>query len=373
MIHQKHTKLTKPIGGKWGRTEVAILGAPCDEIKKLVGEITEMLSQDWQVAYVDAEHNAPETTAWSALKFGARAQITDKISHYAMEQTKAEVHFFNDADLVIVNGNHFLAQNQIAWVHPKKSLEKKLAKLNNVGLIILEDDESVPTYLVNHLSGKEYQVIHRSELSTIKKHFLELIDENTPQLNGLVLLGGKSTRMNTDKSQLVYQSGLPHHAYMSNLLAGFCKNVYLSVRDEKQGNEYEQNTITDKFVGLGPYGGILSAFQHDPNAAWLVVAVDLPYLDESAIKQLTAKRNIHKAATCFIDRHNEFPEPLITIWEPRAYPILLNFLARGYSCPRKALINSDVEIITERSLESLTNVNTPEDLASAREILNRKA
>ena len=60
MTHQKHAKLARPNGGQWGRTEVAIMGAPCGEIKKLVGELTNSLANQFQVAYVDADHNAPK-------------------------------------------------------------------------------------------------------------------------------------------------------------------------------------------------------------------------------------------------------------------------------------------------------------------------
>ncbi len=56
-----------------------------------------------------------------------------------------------------------------------------------------------------------------------------------------------------------------------------------------------------------------------------------------------------------------FPDPLITLWEPRAYPVMLEFLGLGYSCPRKVLINSDVEIV-HGDQEWLTNVNTTEQL-----------
>jgi molybdopterin-guanine dinucleotide biosynthesis protein A len=55
------------------------------------------------------------------------------------------------------------------------------------------------------------------------------------------------------------------------------------------------------------------------------------------------------------------PEPLITIWEPKSYGTMLSFLAQGYSCPRKVLMNSDARIITAPNPEKLTNVNTPED------------
>jgi len=67
-------------------------------------------------------------------------------------------------------------------------------------------------------------------------------------------------------------------------------------------------------------------------------------------------------ATCFHNPETDFPEPLITIWEPRAYPRLLEFLSLGYSCPRKALINSDVQEIDIPDLQLLSNVNTPEEL-----------
>ena len=363
MAHQKHAKLTRPKGGQWGRNEVAIMGAPCGEIKKLVAELTESLAKDYQIAYVDADHNTPENDDWSALNYGASAQLTNKISHYAIELASTKAKYFNEADLVIVNGNHFRAESQIAWIHPKKSLEKKLEKLNNAGLIILDDDETtIPDYLANHLTGKDIKVVKRSDSASIKDYFLAIIQEDKPPLNGLVLIGGKSTRMNKDKSKLVYHGNLPQHEYLTNLLGKSCDKVFVSVRDETQAAEYEAGVITDKFIGLGPYGGILSAFQSNPNSAWLVVAVDLPYLDEATLSNLVTNRNTSKAATCFIDPKNEFPEPLITIWEPRAYPILLEFLSKGYSCPRKALINSDVEVINERDVKALTNVNTPEEL-----------
>jgi molybdopterin-guanine dinucleotide biosynthesis protein A len=361
MAHQKHAKLMRPEGGQWGRNEVAIMGAPCGEIKNLVSELTKSLEDKYKVAYVDAEHNAPERDNWSALNHGAVAQLTDNISHYSLELANGKPNFFNEADLVLVNGNHFKAQKQIAWIHPKKSLEKKLDKLTDVSLVILEDNEDIPDFLTDHLSGKDVKVIIRSDITAIQNFFLSLIDENKPLLNGLVLIGGKSTRMNKDKSQLVYNNNQPQHEFLTQLLGEFCDNVFVSVRDESQATDYAQETISDKFIGLGPFGGILSAFQFNPNAAWLVVAVDLPFLDEGTIGNLVQNRNTSKAATCFIDPKNEFPEPLITIWEPRAYPILLDFLSKGYSCPRKALINSEVEIITDREVKALTNVNTPEE------------
>ena len=67
------------------------------------------------------------------------------------------------------------------------------------------------------------------------------------------------------------------------------------------------------------------------------------------------------------------PEPLITIWEPKAYPILLSFLSQGYTCPRKALRNNDVHIIKAENADALINVNTLEELEKVKNILLEKS
>ena len=104
-------------------------------------------------------------------------------------------------------------------------------------------------------------------------------------------------------------------------------------------------SIEDKFLDLGVFGAICSAFMQNPNTAWLVLATDLPFVDQQLITDLLKARNPSKVATAIKGKTKEFVEPLITIYEPKAYPILLSYLAQGYSCPRKALINSDVAIV----------------------------
>ena len=60
---------------------------------------------------------------------------------------------------------------------------------------------------------------------------------------------------------------------------------------------------------------------------------------------------------------------MITIWEPSAYPVLLQFLAQGYCCPRKVLINSDIELLEAANPDALRNVNEPEEMKEVRKLL----
>jgi molybdopterin-guanine dinucleotide biosynthesis protein A len=195
-------------------------------------------------------------------------------------------------------------------------------------------------------------------------------DNDIPTINGLVLAGGKSKRMGSDKGLMEWH-GKEQRYYVAELLKKFCKEVFISCRaDQEKEIDANYKTLSDTFLNLGPYGGILSALRSDRTKAWLVVACDLPLLDERTIKYLVDKRNPESIATTFESPYDRLPEPLITIWEPQSYVILLDFLGRGYTCPRKVLINSDKTTLKPPYPEALMNVNTPEDAKTARKVLN---
>lgn len=196
-------------------------------------------------------------------------------------------------------------------------------------------------------------------------------ETDIPKLNGLVLAGGKSRRMGNPKDKINWH-GKEQRYFAADLLAPFCDEVFISCRQDQLENfDPNYNALTDTFLNMGPFGGILSALRSQRDKAWLVVACDLPLLDEKSLEFLIENRNIEKAATTYESPFDGLPEPLITIWEPKSYPLLLNFLGSGINCPRKVLINSDTLILKPGNPDSLMNVNTPEDMAKAQEILRK--
>ena len=206
----------------------------------------------------------------------------------------------------------------------------------------------------------QYEMI---DVKKITNHIANIVKETIPTIKGLVLVGGKSTRMGKDKSQLNY-FGKPQKEVVKELLENQNLETFYSIKDFSTSLEMTSE-ISDTFLNLGPFGGICSAFQKNPNTAWLVLATDVPFVNDELIKLLLEKRNPSKVATTIKGKGKEFVEPLITIYEPKAYPILLQYLAQGYSCPRKMLINSDVEIV-EVDDAFIRNVNTPEEFEEAK-------
>lgn len=188
----------------------------------------------------------------------------------------------------------------------------------------------------------------------------------TAPLYGLVLAGGRSTRMGRDKAALQYdgRSQLERAAALLTPLVGRC---FVSVRTDQQSDplraRYAQ--IVDSVDIEGPAAGILSAMQAHPGAAWLVVACDLPFLDAATLQHLIARRDPARLATAYQSSHDGLPEPLCAVYEPGAAAALRAFVAGGRNCPRKFLIQSDILLLQARP-EALDNVNTPAELDEAR-------
>ncbi len=182
-------------------------------------------------------------------------------------------------------------------------------------------------------------------------------------IHGLVLAGGKSRRMGSDKA-LLMQDGQSQLSIAVDLLARVLPKVYVSARkdqaDETERSKFDQ--IIDRYDDMGPVAGILSALQSFPDVAWLVLACDLPNVDDDTIAKLIAAHTGEHPFTAYKSSHDGLPEPLCAIFSAQSRPIIEAFVADGIVCPRKMLIRSDTLLLEQSNPASLDNMNTPEDL-----------
>jgi len=186
------------------------------------------------------------------------------------------------------------------------------------------------------------------------------------KLYGLVLSGGQSTRMGTDKGLIRYH-GVPQREYLYDLLHEVCDETFISIRKEQTADlPSRMQVILDLDEFRGPYNGLLSAHKKYPDVAWLVLACDLPLMDLEALKELIAARNPEREATAFALEENPLPEPLCAIWEPHALKNSVAYLEEGNgTCPRKYLINHDTELVFPRNENVLLNANSEEEYKEA--------
>jgi len=362
--HQKHTKLIRRNNDFFAPNEISILGSNCSIIADFVQKTSKILQKKAKIAYFDASHNkeiqAPFLDVFTGHHSG---NLNVNAIHQFNEYN--ECIRFSEYDLLYINGNHYKGAKQILILDNEKeaSVLKRLDQLDRIQFVVkLTDDSKYFDFLVEkYPTIKNLKCYDINDIDTIAKHIDNLIQEKIAPVKGLVLAGGKSSRMGTDKTELDYH-GKSQLEHAVSLLENNLLNTAVSVAVDQQMEKF--NIIQDKFVDLGSFGAICSAFQHDPNKAWLVLATDLPFVTNELIQLLLQKRNPQKIATAIKGKSKQFVEPLITIYEPKAYPVLLSYLAQGFSCPRKVLINSDVEIV-EVADDLIRNINTPDEYQKA--------
>ena len=185
------------------------------------------------------------------------------------------------------------------------------------------------------------------------------------QIHGLILAGGQSRRMGRDKAHIA-AVGKPQLEHCAELLAPFVDTVWVSVRQGQPADPLRDSypQIVDYVPDGGPLVGVVSALQSQPEADWLVLAVDLPHLDAATLAYLL-EHATDSRFTAFRSNHDGLPEPLCALYRAGSLELLESYLESGIRCPRKVLIKSEAELLDLPNPRALDNVNTPDDLRAA--------
>ena len=147
------------------------------------------------------------------------------------------------------------------------------------------------------------------------------------QLKAIVLCGGKSTRMGSDKG-LLLKDGKIWAQHIADLFITLKIPFAVSCRVE-QLEEYEKHfsreiIVTDKFSDSdntihGPLNGILSVHCAFPDKDLLIIACDMLQMSVTIIENLISEyqteiRNPKPEIFCFCLNENPFVEPLCAIY-----------------------------------------------------------
>lgn len=191
------------------------------------------------------------------------------------------------------------------------------------------------------------------------------MNETPAPLHGLVLAGGASRRMGQDKASLALH-GRPQLEWARELLARHCDQVFVSIRSGQRNDPVRraQPVIIDMHDGAGPIAGIAAAQAAHPGHAWLVLACDLPFVNDDCIETLARHRD-GRPVVAFASTHDGLPEPLCAIYEPASRDGVLAAIASGRNCPRKFILSTGVALLPQPDPAALDNVNTPDELARA--------
>ena len=182
----------------------------------------------------------------------------------------------------------------------------------------------------------------------------------------VILTGGKSSRMGSDKAQLPVCSGRSLACTLADRFSVFGPVVFsVDEKDRFPSGAYPQ--AEDRFPGLGPLNGIFAAFSApDHEDAALLMATDMPYASPALALQL-AHRLTKNDDACVIRRRDGRPEPLFAIYRSSCLGAALECMRAQRRSLRAMLAGCSVRYVAEDELPGwdldrlLFNMNTPTD------------
>ena len=143
----------------------------------------------------------------------------------------------------------------------------------------------------------------------------------TNNFSGYVLAGGKSSRMGTDKAFLK----IGDKTFLENAIDALkpsCKQVKI-VLNKSQAHFIEKlseniNYIFDIYENRGALGGIHTALKDCVTEYAVILAVDLPFVDERAIKKLREIALRSKDFSAIVPRQNDGRlQPLCAVYRAK--------------------------------------------------------
>lgn len=186
-----------------------------------------------------------------------------------------------------------------------------------------------------------------------------------PPLLGLVLAGGRSERLGQDKATLQI-GGVSLLDRAVTLLVPAVPEVWVAVRPDQAGeaSRSRHRLLLDPVAGLGPAGGLLAAVRARPDAAWLVLACDMPGVTPAVLGGLLAYRQPDRGGVTYRSPGDRQPEPLCALYEPATLAALAEQAAAGRPVSPRALLTAcDVLLLEPPRAADFSSINTPADLA----------
>jgi len=144
--------------------------------------------------------------------------------------------------------------------------------------------------------------------------------------SGILLAGGKSSRMGVDKAFLKYGNRYLYE-YSLDALNSFAEDILIS-SSNLLFNASSYRRIDDEIPGLGPIGGLYSCLKKIKYNSAIVLPCDLPLINANIIETLLENSDSYDITVAL--NHKNLPEPLIGIYSKSVIPLLKNMIEDGH-------------------------------------------
>jgi len=137
-----------------------------------------------------------------------------------------------------------------------------------------------------------------------------MIPEESLDITGIILAGGKSSRMGQDKG-LKLHDGIPFIKHIINALEPVTSNIFI-ITNSKEHQIFGLPCIPDIIKSQGPVGGIYTALKHTKTQQNLILSCDVPFVTSFVLENLIMQYDPDFDVITYKDN------PLITLYDKRS-------------------------------------------------------
>ncbi len=182
------------------------------------------------------------------------------------------------------------------------------------------------------------------------------------QITGIILAGGKSSRMGTDKAFLDFEGKtLLNHAIA---LLHIHFPLLLISSNNNELSRLKIKVVNDEVLNCGPLGGVFSCLKQSETEWNFILSVDSPFVHSGFISAL---KNELIEVDAVVPVHKKGSEPLIAFYNKSCLPAMQKQLNSG-NYKMQSLLNEvntkwvDSEKWIAKYPKIFRNLNNPSDL-----------
>ena len=178
---------------------------------------------------------------------------------------------------------------------------------------------------------------------------------------GIILAGGRSRRMGIDKAELTLNGRTFLEIQVRKLQLLGASEILISGRDPSLPGV---RSVMDLCPGLGPLGGLFSAFPLAAQRPALVISVDTPLLSVSTLENLLDAHFRGSYDATLLESGGRI-EPLIAVYNTDTADLIIDLLDNKNLAMKAYIDRLHYQLFHYKgSPEELLNCNTPRDLAA---------
>jgi len=194
------------------------------------------------------------------------------------------------------------------------------------------------------------------------------------KITGIILAGGKNLRMGKNKAFLEIK-GQRIIDRTKQLFVDLFDEVFLVANSPLDYLDLNLRVVSDLFPEGGALGGIYSGLFHASHSHAFVAACDMPFLNKALISHLSA---LSPGYDIVIPKTEDGWQPLHAVYSQKCLPFMEDLLQEKnlkiidfFPKVKKREVTTEEILPFDPQLVSFLNVNTPEDLARAEDLLKQ--